>query len=215
MIRRRISPIPMGRIPGFLLSAISLQATNLEMVLGSTKVVHSRQVILAKAWAKASDSRWKVLLHNKRAHNASVIPLGPVPPLVVEADLRIASMSMLSNSAGSTLGARSRDTMRSRFSGSAGGVFVLKAVNHIRCRGKRSRGRGAQHSQGSGYPALHHQSRKTFSSILTVRCRTGKLGLYDNALSHQIIKFTLVPGCESPLQRLFFFVWFGALTRFL
>ena len=47
MIRRTASPTPIGQTPGFLSSAMSLQATNREIIKGSTKHVHSLQAKIA------------------------------------------------------------------------------------------------------------------------------------------------------------------------
>ncbi len=42
MIRLAVSPIPIGRIPGHLLRAISRQANSGAVTIGSTMSVHSR-----------------------------------------------------------------------------------------------------------------------------------------------------------------------------
>ena len=47
MMRLTVSPMPIGRTPGFLLRAMSLQVKKAEIHLGSTKEVHNRLAVAA------------------------------------------------------------------------------------------------------------------------------------------------------------------------
>ena len=80
IIRLTVSPIPMGRTPGFLLSAISLQAMRGEMLFGSTRHVQRRLAVAAIALHKVSEADLKEV--QSLLHPRASIPEGPAAPSV-------------------------------------------------------------------------------------------------------------------------------------
>ena len=80
MIRRATSPIPIGRTPGHLSSAIRRQATNASMPDGSTKVV---QILLAtkdNAWHRSVEHDLNDIQRRRKATASR--PDGPALPSV-------------------------------------------------------------------------------------------------------------------------------------
>ena len=89
-----VSPMPMGRTPGHLSKAMSLQATKADSPLGSTKLVLSR---LATA-ARVSHSSEETALNEvqSRFQAATSRPDGPAAPSILRTVLRINCPSILS-----------------------------------------------------------------------------------------------------------------------
>ena len=87
MILRTISPMPMGRTPGHLSRAMSLQATKADSPLGYTKQVLSRLATAAKVSHNSLEADLNEL--QSRFQAAASKPDGPAAPSILSAVLRI------------------------------------------------------------------------------------------------------------------------------
>ena len=94
MIRRTVSPTPIGLMPGHLSKAINLLATKASMPLGSTYSVHNRLVVLAKEWQRSAQCGPNAV--HRRFHPKPSIPKGPPAPSIFKAAVRIKAPSNLS-----------------------------------------------------------------------------------------------------------------------
>ena len=56
MMRRGVSPMPIGLTPGFLSRAMRRQANRGDVHLGSTRVVHRRLAVRASEWQRAIEA---------------------------------------------------------------------------------------------------------------------------------------------------------------
>ena len=92
MMRRAVSPMPMGWTPGFLLRAIKRLAINGAMLVGSTRSVHIRFATKVSDWHRS----WEADLNEVHSlcHPSASRPVGPAAPLVcIAADLIMAAFS--------------------------------------------------------------------------------------------------------------------------
>ena len=65
IIRRTVSPIPIGQTPGHLSSAINLQARRGPVAVGSKRVVQRRFATFARDWQREEEADLKAV-HNLR-----------------------------------------------------------------------------------------------------------------------------------------------------
>ena len=95
---RTVSPMPMECKPGHLSKAMSLQATNADNLLGSTKQVLSRLV----TDARVSHNPVEADLNEVRSHFHATASRreGPAAPSILRAVLRINSPSICSKMMG-------------------------------------------------------------------------------------------------------------------
>ena len=89
MILRRVSPIPMGRSPGFLSNGIRRFASKGSRVFSPWTFEHSLFVSLAIDEHKSEDSEPKLVEVRILRHQSPSKPDGPAPSLVFKADSRI------------------------------------------------------------------------------------------------------------------------------
>ena len=87
MILRTVSPMPMGRKPGHLSRAMSLQATNADSPLGSTKHVQNRLATDVRVSHNSVEADLNEV--RSRFHAAASRPEGPAAPSILRAVLRI------------------------------------------------------------------------------------------------------------------------------
>ena len=83
MIRRAVSPMPIGRTPGFLSRAMSRQARRGEIALGSTYEVQILLVTIAKLWHRSLEAPLKDV--HSLLHPCASKPEGPVDPVMCRA----------------------------------------------------------------------------------------------------------------------------------
>ena len=95
MIRRAVSPIPMGLTPGHLSSAIRRQAVKAVSPLGSTCDEQIRLATEAMASQRSAEKEEKE--EQRRFQAAASRPEGPAAPSVLRAVLRIVCPSIFSN----------------------------------------------------------------------------------------------------------------------
>jgi len=81
-IQRLVSPMPMGRTPGFLSSAIRRQARRGESVSGSTLDTAIRRATEASELHRSAEADWKEV--HKCCQTAASMPEGPAAPSVFE-----------------------------------------------------------------------------------------------------------------------------------
>ena len=93
MMRLAVSPMPMGRTPGHLSRAISLQARSGPRPSGSTREEQSRFATSARDWHRDLEAALKAV-HILR-HAWASRPDGPAAPLVLSAVERMRPASML------------------------------------------------------------------------------------------------------------------------
>ena len=98
MMRRAVSPMPIGLTPGHLSRAMSRQATKADSPLGSTKQEQIRLAMEARASHKSVDADLNEV--HMRFHAAASSPEGPAAPSILRTVLRISSPSILSNRTG-------------------------------------------------------------------------------------------------------------------
>jgi len=135
MIRLNVSPIPIGRKPGFLLSGISRLERKASSESSVSMVMHRRFVILASDEHRSFDSVLKLFEQRMRRQPSPSSPEGPAPPFVLNADCRIISPSISSNLTGCSLIGESLRRI-SGSAGSDGGCFCLRAFNVSVLRGR-------------------------------------------------------------------------------
>ena len=102
MMRLAVSPIPIGRTPGFLSRAIRRHAKKEAMTEGSTRLVQRRLATEASALHKSREADLKEV-HNLLQLSASS-PDGPAAPVVFKAADLIMEASIDSNNTGCTSG---------------------------------------------------------------------------------------------------------------
>ena len=98
IIRRAVSPIPIGRTPGFLSRAISRQAKRDEIDFGSTYEVQILLATRAKEWHSSLDPPLKDV-HNL-LHPCASMPDGPADPVVCMAAEQMTLVSIDSKMTG-------------------------------------------------------------------------------------------------------------------
>ena len=98
MMRLAVSPIPMGRTPGFLSEAIRWLAICGAVLAGSTNSVQRRFATKAKEWQSSKDGDLKEV-HNL-LHPSASRPEGPAAPWVCSAVGMIKTASRDSNRTG-------------------------------------------------------------------------------------------------------------------
>ena len=192
-IRRSISPMPMGLTPGFLFRAMRRHDKRGYTEAGSTREVHSLRVISAMECARASDSLPKALLQIIRLQRASDMPLGPAPPLVVLAALRMAVESMLVKIACSNLGGGSRETRCCRLTGCAGGCL---SFNDETTSGVMFRGADGEVSRtrraAPTLPAIMSRENPLCAALLD---EEGS-GSFDWMATHSFTRSSNFPACQ-------------------
>ena len=102
MIRLAVSPIPIGRTPGFLLRAMRRQARKGVMREGSTKLMQRRLVTSARDWQRSLEADLNEV-HSLLQQRASKQE-GPAAPDVRKAIDLIREASMDSNRTGCVSG---------------------------------------------------------------------------------------------------------------
>ena len=90
-IRRAVSPMPIGRTPGFLSRAISRQARRGDIDIGSTYEVHILAT-RAKEWHSSLDAPLKDV--HSLLHSCASIPDGPADPVIFIAAVRMTLASI-------------------------------------------------------------------------------------------------------------------------
>ena len=95
MIRRAVSPMPIGLTPGHLSRAIRRQATKADKLFGSTKEQQILLAVEARASQRSVDADWKDV--HRHLHTAASRPEGPAAPSVFSTVLRIIWPSRWSN----------------------------------------------------------------------------------------------------------------------
>ena len=98
IIRRAVSPMPIGRTPGFLSRAISRQARRGEIDFGSTYDVQILLATEAREWHSSLDAALKDV--HSLLHPYASIPDGPADPVVFMAADRITLASIDSKTTG-------------------------------------------------------------------------------------------------------------------
>ena len=98
MIRRTVSPTPIGLTPGHLSKAMSRQATKADSPLGSTKQEQIRLAVEARESHRSADAVLNDV--HMRFQAAASSPEGPAEPSVLRAVLRISCPSILPNKTG-------------------------------------------------------------------------------------------------------------------
>ena len=104
IIRCVVSPMPIGRIPGFLSRAISLQARRGEIDLGSMYEVQILLATRAREWQSSFDTPLKDV--HSLLHPCASIPDGPADPEVFMVAEQITLASIDSKIMGCTSWAR-------------------------------------------------------------------------------------------------------------
>ena len=99
-ILRNVSPMPIGRKPGFLLSGIRRLARKASSDMLFSMLVHRCFVIFASDAHRSFDSVLKLFEQRIRLQPSPSSPEGPAPPFVLNADCRIISPSISSNLTG-------------------------------------------------------------------------------------------------------------------
>ena len=102
MMHLAVSPMPMGRIPGHLSRAISLQARSGPRLSGSTREGESRFATSARDWYRDLEAALKAVQILRHAWVSR--PDGPAAPLVLSAMERMRRAAMLSKTTGGTSG---------------------------------------------------------------------------------------------------------------
>ena len=100
IIRRTVSPMPIGRTPGFLSRAISRQARRGEIDFGSTYEVQILLATRAKEWHSSLDAPLKDV--HSLLHPCASIPDGPADPVMFMAAERMMLASIDSKMTGCT-----------------------------------------------------------------------------------------------------------------
>ena len=98
IIRRAVSPIPIGRIPGFLSRAISQQSKRGEIDFGSTYEVQILLATRAKEWHSSLDPPLKDV--HSLLHPCASLPDGPADPVVCMAAEQMTLVSIDSKMTG-------------------------------------------------------------------------------------------------------------------
>ena len=97
MMRRVVSPIPIGRTPGKS-NAMRRQATKADGPLGLTKVVQCLRAVVAKASQRSAVADLNEV--HSRFQDAVSRPDGPAAPSILRTVLRISCLSILSKKTG-------------------------------------------------------------------------------------------------------------------
>ena len=98
MIRRAVSPMPIGQTPGFLSRAMSRQARRGEIALGSTYEVQILLVTIAKLWHRSLEAPLKDV--HSLLHPCTSKPDGPADPVMCRAAERMTLAAMASKMTG-------------------------------------------------------------------------------------------------------------------
>ena len=98
MIRRTVSPMPIGLTPGHLSRAMSRQATSAANPLGFKKLEHIRLATEAMASHRSLDACLNEV--HMRFHAAASSPEGPATPSILRAVLRMSGPSIFSKMTG-------------------------------------------------------------------------------------------------------------------
>ena len=83
IMRLDVSPIPIGRTPGFLFRAIRRLARRGAILFGSTNSVHKRRAVRAMEWQSSNEADLKDV--QSRLQLRASRPDGPAAPLVCRA----------------------------------------------------------------------------------------------------------------------------------
>ena len=124
---RTVSPMPMGCKPGHLSKAMSLQATNADNLLGSTKQVLSRLV----TDARVSHNPVEADLNEVRSHFRATVSRreGPAAPSILRAVRTVCSASSLKDV--NALDAISEAQARLKFAVEQHGHHLPLKVDHL------------------------------------------------------------------------------------
>lgn len=128
IMRLAVSPIPIGRTPGFLLRAISLLAISGAVVSGSTRTVQRRFPVEARDQHRSRDADLKAVQSLLHASESS--PEGPAEPLV----FRAADLIMAASSDSKSTGWMSGGSSLMMVLGCKGAQVALEGVFRLGCR---------------------------------------------------------------------------------